>query len=152
MAAHCRYINGEEATPSMLVKFPVSQDTRGGLTSVLGLKLRVKEKTFSPAGDIKIKCTATIHTIYWKSNEESLQGHQDRSSFFTYDTSFWNSGIVLSTSCLVDTMQCKYNVMYVIFINFISAAHPIVSASSTIYSQTKILAVLLHFCGILNIL
>lgn len=101
------YINGEEATPSMLVTFPVSQDSRGALTSVLGLKLRVKEKTFSPAGDIKIKCTATIHTIYWKSNEESLQGHQDRSSFFTYDTSFWNSGIVLSTSCLVDTMQCN---------------------------------------------
>ena len=78
----------------MLVPFPVSQDSRGGLTSVLGLNLRVKEKTFSPAGDIKIKCTATIHTIYWKSNEESLQGHQDRSSFFTYDTSFWNSGRV----------------------------------------------------------
>ena len=104
-----RYINGEEATPSMLVKFPVSQDTRGGLTSVLGLKLRVKEKTFSPAGDIKIKCTATIHTIYWKSNEESLQGHQDRSSFFTYDTSFWNSGICSCSTQLI--MFGGYNAM-----------------------------------------
>lgn len=117
------YINGEEATTSMLVPYPTREDRRGALSSVLGLRLRVKEKTFSKGGDIKIKCTATIHTIYWKSNEESIQGHQDRSSFFTYDTSFWNS-----------------------------AAHPIVSASSTIYSQTKILAVLLHFCGIMNIL
>ena len=131
----------------MLVPFPVSQDSRGGLTSVLGLNLRVKEKTFSPAGDIKIKCTATIHTIYWKSNEESLQGHQDRSSFFTYDTSFWNSGIqdTLYMFITMNVIQCNIH-------NFISAAHPIVSASSTIYSQTKILAVLLHFCGILNIL
>ena len=93
----------------MLVPFPVSQDSRGGLTSVLGLNLRVKEKTFSPAGDIKIKCTATIHTIYWKSNEESLQGHQDRSSFFTYDTSFWNSGKYIVIVERYNTIQCPYN-------------------------------------------
>ena len=33
----------------------------------------MKEKTFTKTGDIKIKCTATIHTIYWRSNEESIQ-------------------------------------------------------------------------------
>ena len=79
----------------MLVPFPISQDSRGGLSSVLGLKLRVKEKTFSSAGDIKIKCTATIHTIYWRSNEESIQGktQQRDNGYFGYDTSrFWNSG------------------------------------------------------------
>ena len=102
------YINGEEATPSMLIPYPTTQNRRGALSSVLGLRLRVKEKTFSKAGDIKIKCTATIHTIYWKSNEESIQGHQDRSSFFTYDTSFWNSG----TDCpaLLDIFQFKWNI------------------------------------------
>ena len=36
-------------------------------------RLEVKEKTFTKTGDIKIKCTATIHTIYWRSNEESIQ-------------------------------------------------------------------------------
>ena len=25
-------------------------------------------------GDLKLKCTATISTVYWKSNEESVQG------------------------------------------------------------------------------
>ena len=25
-------------------------------------------------GDMKLKCTATISTVYWKSNEESVQG------------------------------------------------------------------------------
>jgi len=117
------YINGEEATASMLVPYPPIRDSRGGLSSVLGLRIRVKENTFSKTGDIKIKCTATIQTIYWKSNEESIQGHRDN-SFFAYDSSFWNS-----------------------------AAHPIVSASSTIYSQTKIFAVLLlHSSVMVNIL
>ena len=25
-------------------------------------------------GDLKLKCTATISTVYWRSNEESVQG------------------------------------------------------------------------------
>jgi len=121
------YINGEEATSAMLIEYPVTEDFRGRLTSVLGLRLEVKDKTFTKTGDIKIKCTATIHTIYWRSNEESIQGksQQRDNGYFGYDTSrFWNS-----------------------------AAHPIVSASpTTIYPGTKILAVLLHFCWIMNIL
>ena len=36
-------------------------------------RLEVKDKTFTKTGDIKIKCTATIDTIYWRSNEESIQ-------------------------------------------------------------------------------
>merc|ERR1712032_1044374 len=92
---------------------------------LIPLRLEVKDKTFTKTGDIKIKCTATIHTIYWRSNEESIQGksQQRDNGYFGYGTSrFWNS-----------------------------AAHPIVSASpTTIYSGTKILAVLLHFCWIMN--
>ena len=55
----------------------------------------MKDKTFTKTGDIKIKCTATIHTIYWRSNEESIQGkaQQRDNGYFGYDTkSFWNSG------------------------------------------------------------
>jgi len=123
------YINGEEATPAMLVHYPVLDVGGGRRTSVLGLRLEVKEKTFTKTGDIKIKCTATIDTIYWRSNEESIQGaaRERDDSYFGYDTSrFWNS-----------------------------AAHPIVSASPTtlIYSETRIvLALLVHFCRIINIL
>ena len=56
----------------------------------------MKEKTFTELGDIKIKCTATIETIYWRSNEESIQGkgHDSNNGFFNYnyDKGFWNSG------------------------------------------------------------
>ena len=47
-------------------------------------------------------------------------------------------------------MPCLINYSWI----YVSAAHPIVSASpTTIYSETKILAVLLlHFCWIMNIL
>jgi len=120
------YINGEEALSSMLVQYPVKENIQGKLTSILGLRFEVKDKTFSKSGDIKIKCTATIQTIYWRSNEESIQGpgSDKNNGFFSYDNRFWNS-----------------------------AAHPIVSASpTTIYSETKMFSVLLHFCWIMNIL
>ena len=38
MKCNFRYINGEEATPAMLVQYPVTEDFRGRLTSVLGLR------------------------------------------------------------------------------------------------------------------
>ena len=34
--------------------------------------LQVRHKHFKD-GDLKLKCTATISTVYWKSNEESVQ-------------------------------------------------------------------------------
>ena len=57
-------------------------------------RFEVKDKTFSKSGDIKIKCTATIQTIYWRSNEESIQGpgSDKNNGFFSYDNRFWNSG------------------------------------------------------------
>lgn len=33
---------------------------------------QVRHKHFKD-GDLKLKCTATISTVYWKSNEESVQ-------------------------------------------------------------------------------
>ena len=109
------YVNGEEATGSMVTEYPVVADSTGLRTSVLGLRYantpphptpplcldsdspfrrQVKDKMFGESGDIKIKCTATIHTIYWRSNEESIQGIQERSLFnYELDNSrFWNSG------------------------------------------------------------
>ena len=40
--------------------------------SILGLKFRVTPKNFHQ-GDMKLKCLATIATVYWKSNEESVE-------------------------------------------------------------------------------
>merc|ERR1719334_1745144 len=85
------YINGEEATPSTLIQYPV-QEIAGGLeTSVLGLRLEVRDKIFSASGDLKIKCTAAIDTIYWRSNEESIQGLAERSYLNVRDSGGWNS-------------------------------------------------------------
>ena len=47
---------------------------REGLeSSILGLEFRVKPKHFR-RGDMKLKCLATIATVYWRSNEESVEG------------------------------------------------------------------------------
>ena len=43
------------------------------LTSLLSFLKKVKHTHFAN-GDLKLKCTATISTVYWKSNEESVQG------------------------------------------------------------------------------
>ena len=56
---------------------------------ILFIRLKVEKNLFTKSGDLKIKCTATIDPIYWKSNEESIQGFQERSYI-----NFWNSGIV----------------------------------------------------------
>lgn len=66
------YINGEKADPVHIKTYePISM--RGLLTSRLGLSFKVRHKHFQ-RGDLKLKCTATISTVYWKSNEESVQG------------------------------------------------------------------------------
>lgn len=47
---------------------------REGLeTTTLGLEFRVEARHFR-RGDMKLKCLATIATVYWNSNEESVEG------------------------------------------------------------------------------
>ncbi|XP_044742188.1 uncharacterized protein LOC123303108 [Chrysoperla carnea] len=68
------FINGEPA-PSDFVNGPTIISTgRDGLEiSILGLEFMVRPKHFK-RGDMKLKCLATIATVYWKSNEESVEG------------------------------------------------------------------------------
>ena len=61
-------------------------------TSVLGLRFKVREKHFKGSGDLKLKCTATIASIYWKSNEESVQGVRPQSALVSESRSSRNSG------------------------------------------------------------
>ena len=56
-------------------------------------RLKVRDKLFSKSGDLKIKCTAAIDTIYWKSNEESIQGLSERSYNLNLREGGWNSGM-----------------------------------------------------------
>lgn len=50
-------------------------DEKGLETAVLGLEFRVAGKHFK-RGDMKVKCLATIATVYLQSNEESVEGDE----------------------------------------------------------------------------
>jgi hypothetical protein len=58
-----------------LVKGPkISYIGREGLEeTVLDLEFRVERGHFL-RGDLKLKCLASIATVYWNSNEESVEG------------------------------------------------------------------------------
>ncbi|KAH8278036.1 hypothetical protein KR026_004211, partial [Drosophila bipectinata] len=68
------FVNGEIAEPQKLRKYDTIVSGREGLeTSVLGLQFRVEQKHFRN-GDMKLKCVASLSTLYWRSNEESVEG------------------------------------------------------------------------------
>ncbi|XP_053677547.1 uncharacterized protein LOC128727642 [Anopheles nili] len=68
------YINSELVDPTYIHSYPtiVSLTPDYLETSILGLEFRVKPKHFR-RGDLKLKCLATISTVYGKSNEESVE-------------------------------------------------------------------------------
>ncbi|KAJ8913961.1 hypothetical protein NQ315_015199 [Exocentrus adspersus] len=69
-------INGEPADPTFLRGPETIVTGREGLeTSILGLEFRVKPKHFK-RGNMKLKCLATIATLYLVSNEESVEGER----------------------------------------------------------------------------
>lgn len=68
------YINSEPADHGLVRQYePIVSGSDRLETSILGLEFRVKPKHFK-RGDMKLKCLATISTVYWKSNEESVEG------------------------------------------------------------------------------
>ncbi|KAL0266949.1 UNVERIFIED_CONTAM: hypothetical protein PYX00_009351 [Menopon gallinae] len=68
------FINGEKADSSFLrgphTMFIGDDELQ---KTILGLEFRVGAKHFKD-GDMKLKCLASISTIYWKTNEESVKG------------------------------------------------------------------------------
>uniref|UniRef100_A0A182KAB1 Ig-like domain-containing protein n=1 Tax=Anopheles christyi TaxID=43041 RepID=A0A182KAB1_9DIPT len=68
------YINSELADQAYVRQYPtiVSLAPDYLETSILGLEFRIKPKHFR-RGDLKLKCLATIFTVYLKSNEESME-------------------------------------------------------------------------------
>ncbi|CAH2263448.1 jg13908 [Pararge aegeria aegeria] len=69
------YINGEPAPASAVLPPEHFQHDDGLETTTMGLDFKVKSKHFRK-GDLKLKCLATIATVYWRSNEESVQGER----------------------------------------------------------------------------
>ncbi|XP_011638668.1 uncharacterized protein LOC105428206, partial [Pogonomyrmex barbatus] len=59
----------------LLKSHPVDVDRNDLETSTLGLEFRLRPKHFKK-GDLKIKCLARIYTVYWKSNELSIEGER----------------------------------------------------------------------------
>ncbi|CAH1404996.1 unnamed protein product [Nezara viridula] len=69
------YINGEPAKDSYF-RGPYEEETRDGLVrTTLGLEFRIERRHFRK-GDLKLKCLASIGTVYWNSNEESVEGER----------------------------------------------------------------------------
>lgn len=55
---------------------PYITEEPGGLETVtLGLQFHIRLKHFKK-GNLKIKCSATIETVYWKTNELSIEGER----------------------------------------------------------------------------
>ncbi|CAK1601196.1 unnamed protein product [Parnassius mnemosyne] len=69
------YINGEPAPSATVLQPVIYKDGDGLETTSLALDFKVKPKHFRK-GDLKLKCLATIATVYWRSNEESVQGER----------------------------------------------------------------------------
>ncbi|KAJ8688277.1 hypothetical protein QAD02_024072 [Eretmocerus hayati] len=81
------FINGEPVEQSLLRGPYVTEEDREGLqTAMLGLEFRIRPKHFK-RGDLKIKCLATIATVYWKSNELSIEGSRPESKAPALETS-----------------------------------------------------------------
>uniref|UniRef100_A0A1B6D8N3 Ig-like domain-containing protein n=1 Tax=Clastoptera arizonana TaxID=38151 RepID=A0A1B6D8N3_9HEMI len=74
------FINGEQVNSSYLIGPKTDFIGREGLESTtLGLKFQVEARHFWK-GDLKLKCLATIATVYWNSNEESVEGEKPQRS------------------------------------------------------------------------
>uniref|UniRef100_A0A0A9XUE1 Carcinoembryonic antigen-related cell adhesion molecule 6 n=1 Tax=Lygus hesperus TaxID=30085 RepID=A0A0A9XUE1_LYGHE len=67
------YINGSPANSSHLRGPHTRKDAAGLAVTTLGLEFRVERRHFRK-GDLKLKCLASIATVYWNSNEESVEG------------------------------------------------------------------------------
>ncbi|XP_068632676.1 uncharacterized protein [Battus philenor] len=69
------YLNGEPAPLTTVTSPLLSKDHKSFDTSSLTLTFKVTGRHFLN-GELKVKCLATLASIYWKSSEESAQGKQ----------------------------------------------------------------------------
>ncbi|XP_054264601.1 uncharacterized protein LOC128987659 [Macrosteles quadrilineatus] len=72
------FINGEQANQSYVVG-PIRKPHKGFEMVTLGLVFRAEPRHFK-RGDLKLKCLATIATVYWRTNEESVESDKHHKS------------------------------------------------------------------------
>ncbi|CAH0386016.1 unnamed protein product [Bemisia tabaci] len=58
--------------------------------TTLGLQFKVEPHHFK-RDDMKLKCLATIATVYWKSNEKSVEGEKHQSGLLRQDAFMFDS-------------------------------------------------------------
>ena len=97
---------------------------------ISSLRLKVRDKLFSKSGDLKIKCTAAIDTIYWRSNEESIQGLSERSYNLNIRDNGWNSGVYPEKS--FSSPKKENGTKFYVSVFSVSAAIPIRSSSPSV--------------------
>ncbi|XP_061393772.1 uncharacterized protein LOC133329299, partial [Musca vetustissima] len=66
------YINGYETNPVHIKHYKPVKDTREMETITSGIHFVVTPQHFI-YGKLKIRCTAHIHDVYWKSTEKSVE-------------------------------------------------------------------------------
>ncbi|XP_020286352.1 uncharacterized protein LOC109855989 [Pseudomyrmex gracilis] len=72
------FINSEPVERKFLKTYDTVVDEEGLETSTLGLEFTLQRQYLGKKGNLKIKCLATIATVYWKSNELSIEGETDK--------------------------------------------------------------------------
>ena len=79
-------MNGRPAEMEHLVSYPIYTSNEEDLhTSTLGLRFTVADEHFPRGGGnkgggraMKLKCTASIGGMYWRSNEKSAEGMKQK--------------------------------------------------------------------------
>ncbi|XP_075225712.1 kin of IRRE-like protein 3 [Lycorma delicatula] len=117
------FINGDQVNSSFLRgPYKVASEEEGLERAILGLEFQVEQRHFKN-GDLKLKCLATIATIYWNSNEESVEGEKpQRAPVLEVKDTGHNSRAdrVQASTGAGETIIPSSGLLTIIFIKFIS--------------------------------
>ncbi|XP_049304592.1 uncharacterized protein LOC105232449 isoform X1 [Bactrocera dorsalis] len=78
-------INGRETNPSHIRHHKPMREARELETAVSGIHFVITPQHFS-AGKLKIRCTAHIHDVYWKSTEKSIEEERHKHNINSVNT------------------------------------------------------------------
>ncbi|XP_018788150.1 PREDICTED: uncharacterized protein LOC108968519 [Bactrocera latifrons] len=78
-------INGRETNPSHIRHHKPMREARELETAVSGIHFVVTPQHFS-SGKLKIRCTAHIHDVYWKSTEKSIEEERHKHNINSVNT------------------------------------------------------------------
>nr|XP_036216030.1 uncharacterized protein LOC106622049 isoform X1 [Bactrocera oleae]XP_036216031.1 uncharacterized protein LOC106622049 isoform X1 [Bactrocera oleae] len=87
-------INGRETNPSHIRHHKPMREARELETAVSGIHFVITPQHFS-AGKLKIRCTAHIHDVYWKSTEKSIEEERHKhniNAVNTFSDDYFDSG------------------------------------------------------------